>query len=187
MSTRLDDHARLARDPGGVARPIVSPAEFRSTMAQFGTGVALVMAESPTGEPHGCTINSLTSVSLEPATLLVSLKTDSRMSEVICASRRYSVSILSRRQQHLAAAFARPGEARFEGLQVHRGPLGLPVAPGAVAILECRVKETFAVEDHTLFVAHVESADHHTAGPLLFHAGTFGSFLHPQGEFDPWA
>ena len=60
------------------------------------------------------TLNSFTSVSLEPLLVLVSLGNGSRTLYATSASRRFAVSILKRGQREVALDFSEPG-APFPG------------------------------------------------------------------------
>mgnify|MGYP000887219856 FL=1 len=50
-----------------------SPQEFRQALGSFATGVTIVTAATPAGEPVGLTVNSFNSVSMEPPLVLWSL------------------------------------------------------------------------------------------------------------------
>lgn len=92
---------------------------------RFATGVA-VITTSAAGTPHGMTVNSLTSVSLEPPMLLVCLTIGARTTDAIVKGGRSAVNILSARQEQLALRFARRGEDHFAGLDVTTGGTACP-------------------------------------------------------------
>ena len=54
------------------AVPVTSE-EFRRACGRFATGVTIASVLDPRGTPHGLTVNSFTSVSLEPPLILISL------------------------------------------------------------------------------------------------------------------
>ncbi|MFQ6330053.1 flavin reductase family protein [Nocardia sp. CWNU-33] len=163
----------------------VEPSDLRRAMGRFTTGVGLVMTETDAG-PHGATINSLTWVSLEPPIILISLATASRAARYVREAGAYSVSILGARQARIASAFAKPGGGKFEGLEVHRGASGLPVAPRALCTLECSVEREIEVGDHVILLGRVHSVQHRVGEPLAFYSGRFGNFVDPDGELDIW-
>ncbi|WP_281032953.1 flavin reductase family protein [Nocardia brevicatena] len=100
-------------------------------MGRFTTGVAVVSADDRTGNPCAMTISSLTSVSLEPPILLVSLTHGSRTTEAVETTWTFAVSILGSRQEAVARRFATRGGARFEGIPIDLGRSGLPLIPDA--------------------------------------------------------
>jgi flavin reductase (DIM6/NTAB) family NADH-FMN oxidoreductase RutF len=147
---------------------------FRRVMGHFVTGVTVVTAVD--GErPFGITVNALSSVSLEPALVMVALDRRRFLTPIVRAAGRYAVSILSEEQQALSDCFAgapvEPGRDAFCGAAWHRGSTGLPLIDGAIATLECTVVETFSAGDHDLFIGRVDTlADgtHHPM-PLLYY------------------
>src|SRR5205823_9215163 len=121
----------------------------RRTMSAFSTGVAVVATESE-GGLFGMTVNSLTSVSLEPPMLLVCLKKDARTTRAVAERGAFTVSVLGQRQDSIADRFALRGEDRFGGLDLYRTESGLPYIPKCLALSECVVAETFTAGDHDI-------------------------------------
>ncbi|MBL0887264.1 flavin reductase family protein [Myceligenerans indicum] len=146
--------------------------ELRRTMACFVTGVTVVTSDD--GEPRGMTVNSLTSVSLDPPQVLVSIATTSTMHRVLREAGGFTVSVLSASLIDAAkwfASSARPrGAAAFEGFSVAPGPnLGHPVFTDCVTWLECRTEQAVDSGDHTLFTARVVDCGFGQGStPLLF-------------------
>src|SRR4051794_28916661 len=105
---------------------------FRDCAGEFATGVTVVNAEAG-DQRAGLTLNSFTSVSLEPLLILISLGLASRTRRVIGAAGRFSVSILARDQRDVALAFAER-DAPFAEQYVERVE-GALVVRGAVATL----------------------------------------------------
>jgi flavin reductase (DIM6/NTAB) family NADH-FMN oxidoreductase RutF len=146
---------------------------FRQVMGRFATGVTVVTTFAE-GMPQGITVNALSSVSLEPALVMVALDRRRFITPMVRASGRYAVNVLGEGQQALSDCFAhaavRPGREDFCGAAWRPGPTGLPLLDGAIATLECTVVETFSAGDHDLFIGRVDSLDDETdgAGPLLY-------------------
>jgi flavin reductase (DIM6/NTAB) family NADH-FMN oxidoreductase RutF len=147
---------------------------FRGCVGEFATGVAVVTAEHE-GVPAGMTLNSFTSVSLEPLLVLVSLASGSRTLHAARSSGRFAVSFLARGQQDVALEFSQPW-AQFPLGHVARDREGfLPVA-GAVAVLRCVVERIEEAGDHAVVLGEVISITHGGGEPLVFHKGRFGGF-----------
>ncbi|PZG31640.1 oxidoreductase [Spongiactinospora gelatinilytica] len=153
---------------------------MRRTMGRFATGVAVVTT-SFDGTPHGMTVNSLTSVSLEPPLLLVCLTIGARSTDAVTHSGRFAVNILSARQEQLALRFARPGEDHFAGLDVTHERHGVPVIPDAFAHLECAVERHFVAGDHLVVVGEVHTICEREGEPLGYLAGKFSDIV-PRGS-----
>jgi flavin reductase (DIM6/NTAB) family NADH-FMN oxidoreductase RutF len=84
------------------------------------------------------------------------------------------VNILAAHQEAIARRFSVPdAEQRFEGLGFTRGQNGAPVLEDVLASLECRVVQTAAGGDHTIFMGEVEAANVRQDSPLLYYRGGY--------------
>jgi flavin reductase (DIM6/NTAB) family NADH-FMN oxidoreductase RutF len=153
-------------------------AAFRTVMGRFPTGVALLTQGS--GEDTiVMTLNSLTSVSLDPLLILVSVKADGRMRPRISRAGSFAVNILTESQRDLAQEFCRPdrpeGPAATLRLSAEEGVTGNAVLPAAEAYLECVLDAEYGAGDHTLLIGRVVALSQGPAAPdpLLFHQGRF--------------
>jgi len=145
--------------------------ELRQVMGRFATGVTVVTT-THRSTIHGMTANAFLSVSLLPPLVLVSLGR-CRMSEMLPRTGRYAVSVLAADQEELAAHFAgqRVATVAPEFVWEH----DLPVLPGALAHVGCRVVDVHAAGDHVLWIGEVEHLSHRNGEPLLFYTGRFGT------------
>jgi len=153
----------------------IDPKRFRSVMGTFPTGVAIVTTEW-NGELFGATINSLTSVSLEPCMLLFCTNEGSATGAAIRQRGLFSVNILGQHQSDLSARFTGRLKNRFEDLAITFSTDGLPLLQGAAAQLCCRVSAIHKAGDHDIILGEVLSGDEIACRPLVFHKGTYGSF-----------
>ncbi|MDJ0387697.1 flavin reductase family protein [Roseomonas sp. E05] len=153
-----------------------TPASFRAAMGAFATGVAVITTEWQ-GARHGMTVNSLTSVSLEPCLLLVCLRQGSVTGSAIQASGAFAVNLLAADQEALARRFVGALGERFMGLPPSCCENGQPLLPGCVAQLSCRLHATHPGGDHDILVGEVASCTAPEGAPLVFHRGRFGRFL----------
>jgi flavin reductase (DIM6/NTAB) family NADH-FMN oxidoreductase RutF len=157
-------------DPVTVPAP-ADPACYRKAVAMFATGVAVVTAVDGNGEIHGATVNSFTSISLRPPTVMVSLLPGLAHS-LISRSGWYGVSVLSSAQRVHSSHYGGRYEIEWEPDFVagHR----VATLKDSLAWFECQVINEFQVHDHTLFVAHVVACDSAKPGegepvsPLMF-------------------
>jgi flavin reductase (DIM6/NTAB) family NADH-FMN oxidoreductase RutF len=163
----------------------VDPLTMRRTIGRFATGVAVVTTVDG-DEPHGMTVNSLTSVSLEPPLLLVCLTTGARTTDAVVGAGRFAVNILGARQEEIAMRFARRGEDHFAGLPLTYGEQGVPIVPDALAHLECTVERHFEAGDHTVVFGHVPHVADRAGAPLAFLGGRFGDLTDRGHEPVHW-
>lgn len=156
-------------------RSPIDPKRYRSVMGAFATGVAIVTTEW-NGELFGATVNSLTSVSLQPCMLLFCMSDVSTTGMAIRNSGRFSVNILGAHQSDLSARFTQAGKDRFADLALDFNADGLPLLRGAAAQLCCRVTAIHKGGDHDIILGDVLSGEDIACHPLVFHKGAYGSF-----------
>ena len=150
----------------------VDPLHFRRVMGHFPTGVA-VLTTAHRGRRHGMTANSITSVSLDPVMILVCLMREARTALAIQKAGRFAVNLLRENQEELSRRFAAAGGDHFEGIDVEETEDGLPLLPGCLGYLECRVTEIVVAGDHDVVIAEVERAQEVGGNPLVFHLGGY--------------
>ena len=147
------------------------PESFRRAMRAWTTGVAILLAAHG-GESYGMTINSFTSLSLDPPLVTVVLKNDTRIFELVNRSRTFTVNILSDSQTEMAENLAGKlhGAERMSSLAAQTLTSGASALTEGLAWLDCRVVHTYAAGINTLFVAEVTSAHvRSTESPLVYH------------------
>lgn len=148
-----------------------NPESFRRAMRAWTTGVAVLMSAHE-NEVYGMTINSFTSLSLDPPLVTVVLKNDTRVFDLVTKSRAFSVTLLAADQQELAENFAGKlhGAERMASMAPQTLPSDMLLLPGRLAWLDCRVIHTYAAGMNTLCIAEVtEARIHSTENPLVYH------------------
>lgn len=139
---------------------------FRKSVSLFATGIAVVSCDDDEGQVHGMTVNSFTSVSLDPPTVLVSLK-PGRTHRAISRRGAYGVSILHEDQQGFSAHFSGKLQTPAPEFVVRQR---IPTLKDSLAWFECEVESRVQIHDHTLFVARVVACDAINGAPLMFFA-----------------
>ncbi len=146
--------------------------DLRAAMRAWSAGVTVVAAAYE-GSRHGMTVNSFTSISLEPATITVSLQTSSRTHELVTKSGVFGLTMLSVGQSKISDLFAGrmpEVEDRFADLEVGTLVTGAPLIVGGLAWLDCRVVHSYNAGTNTLFIAEVVAARGNGEGvPLIYH------------------
>jgi flavin reductase (DIM6/NTAB) family NADH-FMN oxidoreductase RutF len=145
---------------------------LRAAMRAWSAGVTVVTAVHK-GQKHGMTVNSFTSISLDPAMVTISLKTGSRTFDLVAGSRAFGLTMLSSTQSEISDIFAGRFpeiEDRFANVPVETLVTGSPLIVGGLAWLDCRVVETYDAGMNMLFIAEVLAARGSGEGqPLLYH------------------
>jgi 3-hydroxy-9,10-secoandrosta-1,3,5(10)-triene-9,17-dione monooxygenase reductase component len=168
----------LADTQAGRAGGRPDPAAFRAAMGRFPTGVTL-LTQGSGDDTIIMTLNSLTSVSLDPLLLLVSVKSDGRMRPRVRRGGGFAVNVLSAQQLSLAQEFCLPdrpeGQAAMLRVGAVEGVSGHAVLPAAEASFECELYDEYEAGDHVLLLGRVVALHQHpdAPDPLLFHRGRY--------------
>ncbi|MDO8776749.1 MAG: flavin reductase family protein [Burkholderiaceae bacterium] len=151
--------------------------ELRNAMSHFTTGVTVVTARFDE-QDWGMTCNSFSTVSLEPALVLWSIRKESLSHQAYIGSGGYMVSILARTQQHLAMQFTQGTQAeRFRNVPVEHSASSLrPRIKGAVAWFDCALEAAVPAGDHDILIGRVLDFGIHGGDSLVYTNRTFGSF-----------
>ncbi len=150
---------------------------LRNALGRFATGVTVVTTINREGTAVGITVNSFTSVSLEPPLVLWNLNVHSAKHAAFDDTDYFAVNVLSIDQLDWALAFAQPGGDQFAGLETETGAGGVPLLPGCIAYFECRTVHRYRAGDHEMLVGEVLSYRDVGGEPLLFQHGQFGRFI----------
>jgi len=141
---------------------------YRRTCAQFVTGITVVTTLDSGGHPHGMTVNSFSSVSLDPPLVLVSIDLKNAILGHFISSSWFAINILAEHQEQISRRFSIAAENRFLDVNWHAGSSGTPLLDGVLAHLECSVVRTFEAGDHTVLIGEVRRASHTEGRPLVF-------------------
>jgi flavin-dependent trigonelline monooxygenase, reductase component len=156
--------------------PVVptDPLALRQAFGCFATGVTVVTSRSPDGNLVGVTANSLTSVSLEPALLLVSLSCKLKSLPVFTRAGLFAVNVLGRRHEETARRFAVASSDKWRETLHSPGVTGAPILNDAETVFECETSSIVPAGDHQLFIGRIVSAWMMAGdGPLISHRGRF--------------
>jgi flavin reductase (DIM6/NTAB) family NADH-FMN oxidoreductase RutF len=173
-SAVMSTPAAVPSGPADAGAGGIAPADFRRAVGRFATGVTIVSTTDDDGLRYGMTVNSFTSVSLEPLLVLFCCELDASIHAPLLRSGHWAVSVLRTSQVDLSRHFARSVDAGVDawiGVDAVSGPAsGDPVLPGSLAVMECRTVATYPAGDHTLLLGSVLRLEVGEAGdPLLYY------------------
>lgn len=148
---------------------------LRQAFGRFATGVCVVVAPGRAG-PVGITINSFSSVSLEPPLALWSIDRGSDRFAAFLAAERFCINVLAGEQQAISARLARKGEGAFADGELRPASDGfgdLRLA-GALASLECSAVQRIEAGDHVVLIGRIEAFEAAPErAPLLYFSGRY--------------
>lgn len=120
------------------------------------------------------TVNSFTSVSLEPPLVLICIDEDCQALDRFRESSFFALNILAADQQPLSDAFARRIDNRFEDQAWFAGETGAPLIPGVLATIECRRVQLIELGDHLVLVGEMVAASVTDNSPLVYFRSAYG-------------
>ena len=132
---------------------------FRRVMGQFTTGVTIVTTRSQDGIA-GLTVNSFTSVSLDPLLVLVCVDLRSQSLPVFRAGGVFAVNILAQEQEALSNCFASSTDERYNYFchaRHHVAATGAPILAGTLGFVDARITAEYPGGDHVIFLGQVEA------------------------------
>ncbi|NRQ35827.1 flavin reductase [Nonomuraea sp. NN258] len=156
----------------------VDPHTYRKVVGRFATGVAIVTTRAGDLD-HAMTVNSLSSVSLEPLLVLFCAEKVARFHDAVIEAGVWGVSVLPDSMEDASRFFAhrgRPLNGQLQRWPHVRGESGVALFTGALATLECVTTAVHDGGDHSIVVGEVTGLGTPSDGAaLLYHEGRYKS------------
>jgi flavin reductase (DIM6/NTAB) family NADH-FMN oxidoreductase RutF len=147
---------------------------LRDALGSFATGVTVVTCVDAKGHPFGLTVNSFTSVSLEPPLLLVCIAKKARCAKALSQAPHFGVNVLQTGQQPASIRFSTTDEDRFGTTPWSLGETGAPLLMESLAVFECERHALYDGGDHYILLGRVIRASFDPKmDPLLFFRGRY--------------
>nr|WP_323779995.1 flavin reductase family protein [Amylibacter sp.] len=155
---------------------------FITAMRHVASTVTVVTSNGPAGK-HGATVSAFTSVSADPPTVMVCLRSDSRIAKAVGENGCFAVCVLPREGSETALRFAGSDDLqvadRFE--QVAHSDWAAPHIEDCTSF-SCDVEQAVPSGSHIAFFGRVTWAGTDAAPPLVYFDGKFGEFSHGQTD-----
>ena len=146
---------------------------LRTCLGRFASGVAVVTMRGADGRPHGITVSSFTSVSLDPPVVLVSIQARALANELL-RDRPFTVNVLGADQLAVAWHFAGKPDPALAVDWVEEA--GIARLRRSNAFFVCAPWRRVEAGDHVLYLGRVGRFDGGgDRAPLLFHGSRFHS------------
>ena len=147
---------------------------LRRAFGSFATGVCLV-ATYKDGGPIAITVNSFSSVSLEPPMVSWCIQNELSISHAYQSCDQFSINVLSEFQVDLSNIYSQEGknDLALEHMDSHRSKV--PLINGSLVQYICATDRTIACGDHTIVLGKVNEIYFCDlpGRPLLFHGGSY--------------
>jgi 3-hydroxy-9,10-secoandrosta-1,3,5(10)-triene-9,17-dione monooxygenase reductase component len=147
---------------------------FRHVLGHYPTGVAVITAHTDQG-PVGLSMNSFTSLSLQPPLVLFCPAQSSTTWPLLREVGTIAINVLSAGQEAVSRKFASKAPDRFSDAEWSVGENGAPLLHDALGWLECTISGEYPAGDHIVVIAQIERMGVHLAitDPLVFFRGTY--------------
>ena len=150
------------------------PRTLRDALGCFATGVTVVTCLTEEGTPFGLTVNSFTSVSLEPPLLLVCLHKMAAAAAALVEAEHFAINVLQSEQQPASMRFSTRDEDRFGTTPWSCGEAGAPILAESLGVFECKRFAVYDGGDHHILVGEVVKASFEAGlDPLLYFRGSY--------------
>ncbi len=146
-----------------MTEPSIDSRHFRDVLGHFPTGVTVVTGLDAGGHPHGITIGSFVSVSLDPPLVGFLPGKQSRSWPAIAEGGSFCVNILGAGQDELCWRFAKEpgdGESKFDGVDWTPTGSGSPILPGVIGWIDCTIETSVEAGDHLFVEGRVQAMEH---------------------------
>ena len=136
----------------------VSSGDFRSAMRHLAGGVSVITVGRGKNIT-GMTVTSVSSLSVDPPALIVSINRDSSSWPLLKRHGFFGVNILTADQIDIAERFTGKGGLkgadRFAGAQWITGVSGVPLFVDALAAIECEAEDIVERHSHAIVIGRV--------------------------------
>lgn len=164
----------MAADASSEYRTGCDPRTLRDALGCFATGVTVVTCLDQADKPVGLTVNSFTSVSLDPPLLLVCIAKEAASAAAFLATSHFAVNVLQTGQQPASIRFSTRHEDRFGPNDWSPGELGAPVLKQSLGVFECEAFAAHDAGDHHILLGKVVKATFDAGlDPLLYFRGRY--------------
>lgn len=133
-------------------------ADFRAAMRRLAGGVSVITVGQG-NDITGMTVTSVSSLSVDPPTLIVCINRDSSSWPILVRHRVFGVNILNAQQIEIAERFSGKGGVkgveRFAGAQWTPRSSGVPLLVDALASIDCEVEDIIDRHSHGIVIGRV--------------------------------
>ncbi|MDB5549634.1 MAG: monooxygenase [Tardiphaga sp.] len=164
--------------------PDATAEDFKGAMRGLAGGVSVITVGQGR-DITGMTVTSVTSLSVEPPTLIVSVNRSSSSWSLLRRYGAFGVNILGADQREIAERFTGKGGLkgadRFAGADWVIGTSGTTLLVGALAAIDCEVEEIVERHSHAIVIGRVRQVLNETARPaLVYWDGGYAAHQHAQ-------
>ena len=151
--------------------------KLTSVFSLFSTGVTIITNGTSKKEYFGCTINSFTSLSLDPPQYLFCIGNENVNLKSFKIKSPVNVNILSKAQENLSNKFAGDLLNRWGGVSFSLAKNKVPFFKNSLGLIESYVEKKVKSGDHTIIICHITNFEiFNPKKPLIYYKSKYRSF-----------
>ena len=154
---------------------------FKQALRLWASGVTVVTSKTEQSGCQGMTATSFSSVSTEPAQILVCINESADTGKGIREGGHFAVNILNNHQQDISNQFAGASsqQQRFDNVSWSEGVTGVPVLDDSLASIECKLAQQVLAGTHWIMIGEVQNVICRSGSPLLYYNSAYQSLAEP--------
>ncbi|MEX6633718.1 flavin reductase family protein [Hyphococcus lacteus] len=146
---------------------------LKDAFGRFATGIAVATCQNDDGRMTAITVNSFTSVSLEPPLVLWCLDNRASTYSAFMSSDSYGVSILRADQRTESDRFAHFAGPDITEEEIERWDTGAPILKERLAGFDCKLVARHDAGDHVILIGEVVKFDSVVGEPLVYFSSNY--------------
>lgn len=146
---------------------------LKDAMGRFATGVTIAGCAGAEGKPVLLTVNSFSSVSLDPPLVLWCIERRTTTFPAFMSADAYSINVLRADQQAMSERFAIHAPPPLRAGEYEIWTTGAPILKDCLASFDCRITSRHVAGDHVILVAEVVKFEARAGAPLLYFASRY--------------
>ena len=146
---------------------------MKDAFGRFATGIGVAACRQENGDFTAITVNSFTSVSLEPPLVLWCLETKASAYPAFMGADSYSISILRADQQAISDRFAYYAPPPIKPDEIEIWETGAPILKQRLAAFDCKIYQRHKAGDHVILIGEVVKFDSAPGAPLIYFASNY--------------
>ena len=133
---------------------------FRLAMRRYIYSVSIMSNKDDNGNSNAITVSSVTSISMDPPSLLICINKSSRIHDTLQIGSKFCINLLKKAQEDLSniCSDEESYEERFNNENWDTEEI--PFLSNAQANIFCKVDKLTSYHTHTIVVGLVENANH---------------------------
>ncbi|MBS4206630.1 flavin reductase family protein [Bacillus sp. FJAT-50079] len=149
--------------------------KFKEIMGCYPTGVTVITTFDNENKPVGMTVNSFSSVSIDPLLILWSIRKNATEFDTYIKAKKFAVNILDGSNTKACKVFAsKDKDERFEQIDWRVSNYGLPLLNEVYGIMECKTIQQIDAGDHIIIVGQVTELEKLSDTPMLYYKREMG-------------